>query len=150
MKKILSTVKKISSNYIPHFRSYKKIKLVKSLGDLCLIRSKLHNSIDELSEGIKIITDSYNSVIFTKNKEDIQNLILIDKDVKEIQNEVKILLNENIVLTSMVEKINNIKYLYDQDIEQSIINSKSRAQKCINEYYYISGKISRLNSVETP
>ena len=123
---------------------------MKSLGDLCLIRSNLNNKIDELSQGLKILADSYNSVIFTKNIEDTKKLIIIDKEVNTIHNEVKDLLNKNINLTNKVEKINKIKYLYDQDIEKSIVNSKSRAEKCMNEFKYISAKISRLNLIETP
>jgi len=153
LKRTKSIVKKISKyyiSYIPHFRSCEKLKLVKHLGDLCLVRSKLHYKIDELSEGIKLLYDSYNSAIITKSKNDTDNLILIYKEVNIINIEVKELFSQNLTITNKVERINNIDYLYDKTIEQSIINAKGRAISCTNEFVVISNKISRLNLIEIP
>lgn len=132
--------------HTPHFRSYKKLNLVKQLGDLCIVRSNLNCKTNELEEGIKLLYDSYNSAIITKNKNDIESLIIIDQEVSLINIEVKHLLKKNLSITSKVEKINNIDYLYDQTIEQSILNSKNRAMSCINEFVDISEKVSKLKS----
>ena len=137
-------------SHIPHFRSYKKLKLVKHLGDLCIVRSKLNCRTNELEEGIKLLYDSYTSAVITRNKKDIGSLILTYKEVKTINLDVKNLLNKNREITNKVEKINNIDYLYDHTIEQSILNSKNRAMNCIDEFTVISEKVSKLNSLETP
>ncbi|MCK5907153.1 MAG: hypothetical protein KAG37_06150, partial [Flavobacteriales bacterium] len=70
MKRIFPKLKNLGSkalSNIPHFRSYKRIRLIGHVGDLCLIRSKLYNKSDELENEINELSSKYSIVAITKD-----------------------------------------------------------------------------------
>jgi len=149
MKSLLSKLKTLGSfaiNHIPHFRSYNRIMSIKYESDLCLITSKLHDKTDELSKGINALTNKYSSAVVTKDKKNIEDLLLMEKNISELTNEVSSLLKKNIDTANKIERINNSSYSNNKEK----INLINKANGLIGKFEVSSEKISSLNLVKTP
>jgi len=142
----LKSFRSIALNYIPHFRSYNKVRSIKYEADLCLIRSKLKDKSDELSKGIIELSSKYSSVVVTKDKSKVNDLLLMEEDISKISGEVKILLEKNISTTNKVEKINSST----SENKKNKVKLINRAIDLINKFEISSEKISSLSLIETP
>jgi hypothetical protein len=149
MKSLLSKIKRLGSfavSHIPHFRSYNKVITIKYESDLCLIVSKLHDKTEELSKGINELTDKYSSAVLTKDSKNIEDLLLMEKSIRKLSNEVSYLLKKNITTTNKIEKINNSNNYSGNKEKIKLIN---KANDLINKFEISSEKISNLNLIET-
>ena len=153
MKRIFPKLKNLGSkalNNIPHFRSYKRIRLIGYVGDLCLIRSKLYNKYDELENEINELSSKHKIVAITKDIDNIEKLSLSVNRINKIRNEVSMLIKKNLKATNKVEKLNKFDYINNKEVEQSIINLIKKSNILIDEFDLYSEKISNLNLIETP
>ena len=146
----LKSFRSIALNYIPHFRSYNKVRYIKYEADLCLIRSKLQDKSDELSRGISELTSKYSSIVITKDKSQVNDLLLMENNINEICIEVRTLLEKNINTTNKIDKINNYTSNNKIESKKGKVKLINRAIDLINEFEISSGKISSLNLIETP